>query len=119
MGTIVASIYNALLAILNSRVAQNLAMKYFIKAMLLVLIPFCLLKGFNYILAQVVAYQVAEMQNITDPTTGVTTAQLTGLATYLFVQLGLNIALSSIASALSFKFIVRSAQKGYGMLYYF
>lgn len=119
MGVVVAAIYNALLALLNSRIAQNLAMKWFIKGLLLLLIPYCMLKGFNYILAELVAYQVSEMESISNPTGGITAIQMTGLASYLFVQLGLNIAISSIASALAFKWIIRAAQKGWGMLFYF
>lgn len=119
MGGVIAAIYNTLLAVLNSRIAQNLAMKWFLKGLLLVLIPYCMLKGFNYILSQVVEYQVSQMQSISNPTGGVTAVQMSGLASYLFVQLGLNVALSSIASALSFKWIIRAAQRGFGMLSYF
>lgn len=119
MGATIAAIYNALLAVLNSGIARSLAMKIFIKAMLLILIPYLLMKGFNNILQMAVEYQVAEMQSITNPTSGISSMQMTGLASYLFVQCGCNVAISSIVSALSFRWIIHACQRGWGGLYYF
>ena len=119
MGTVIASIYNALLAVLNSGIARSFAMKVFIKALLIVLIPYLMMKGFNHILQMTVEYQIAEMNNIYNPASGITGMQMTGLASYLFIQCGCNIAIGSIVSALSFRWVIRACQKGWGGLYYF
>lgn len=92
--------------ILNNSAARGLAMKYFVKAVVITLVPLACLMGVNFVLGALVEWIIGKVDGVS--VSNFSAVQLTGMAAYLYVQLGLDVALGAILAGFSTKFVLRS-----------
>jgi len=92
---------------LSSGAVRAVAMKYFLKALLVAIIPLAVFLAFNTIFGTIIGWvveKIAEFDGGTIPTT----YQISGLAGWFFVELGLDQALSILVSAAGIRMALKS-----------
>jgi len=90
----------------NNGAARTLAMKYFLKAVIVILVPLACLMGVNFVLGAIIEWVITKVDAVS--VSNFSTVQLTGLAAYLYVEMGLDVALAAILAGFSTKFVLRS-----------
>lgn len=92
---------------LANQALRGLALKIFLKMLLMTIVPLVILMGFNEILSVVTDYVGGRMDAI-NPGDGISVAGITGIGAYIFAQLGLQQALSVVIGAFATKLLLRS-----------
>ena len=89
-----------------SEAGRMLAMKIFLRAMLILLVPVLAMLAFNAVLGTVVNYVISEV-NAVNPD-GTTPVNFSGMFLYLYAALGVDVFVSACVGALSTKMLLRS-----------
>lgn len=92
--------------VLNNEAARGLAMKYFLKTLIITLVPLACLMAVNLILGEIISWIIGKVDGVS--VSNFSAVQLSGMAAYLYVQLGLDVALGAILAGFSTKFVLRS-----------
>lgn len=95
-----------LVTFLTNANVRILAFKYFIRGLIMALVPLVILMSFNLIFGIFIDWIVAKVdaQNINS----FNTYTLAGLGAYIWFQIGMDVALGIILSAFSIKLVLRS-----------
>jgi hypothetical protein len=96
-----------LVQFINNSAVRGLAMKYFLKGLIMVVVPLAIMSGLNVLLDTIIDFVISKVDVI--DVGGMTTSyQLTGMAAYMYVELGLDTAMAAVLSGFSVKFCLRS-----------
>jgi hypothetical protein len=101
----IALIRVLVMQVLGNAAIRGLAMKYFLKGLIMLAIPVAIFAGLNMFMGAIVDWSIEKMAVTDAPTMS---SQLPGLAVYLWVTLGLDVMLSVMVGAWSTKMVIRS-----------
>lgn len=105
--TIFAKIGALLVGLAGNSAVRGLAMKYFLKAIIITVVPLAVMIAFNLVLETLIGWVIERIAEV--DTSGVpTTVTLSGTAGWLFCELGLDVAFGAILSAASVRMLLRS-----------
>lgn len=105
--TIFAKLAAFVTTILGSGAARAVAMKLFLKALIIAVIPMVIFMSFNLIFGTIIDWTIEKIASF-DGGSIPTTYQFTGLAGWFFVELGLDVVLNMIVSAACIRMTLRS-----------
>ena len=105
--TLFAKIGALLTTLLSSSAVRAVAFKYFIKAVILVAIPLAVFMSVNLVFGTIIEWVVEKIAEL-DTSSIPISYQISGLAGWFFVELGLDTALSIILSAAGIRMALRS-----------
>lgn len=104
--SLIARIGALIVQVLNNGAARGLAMKLFLKGLIITVIPLAILTAINLVMGTMIDWIITKVDAVS--VSEFTATQLTGIGAYLFAELGLNTACSAILSGLSIKMVLRS-----------
>lgn len=84
---------------------RTLAFKYFLKGLIFIFVPLAIFAGFNLVLSAVLSYVQSQLESIS--LTGFSGYSMTGVAAYLYTELGLNIGFPMVVSSYAIRFTMR------------
>lgn len=102
-----AKIAGMVTALMSSGAVRAVAMKYFIKAVIIAIVPLAVFLAFNTVFGTIIEWVIEKMAEF-DGGEIPTTYQLSGLAGWFFVELGLDQVLSILVSAAGIRMALRS-----------
>lgn len=109
MGSILAAFGAWFVQLVGNVGLRALALKFFFRGMLVVLIPISVLLAMDYFLVSVVQFMVTQLNTATSSVpSSLPGFQLGIIGAYLFQQMGLGPAISFIISAALIKMTIRS-----------
>lgn len=91
---------------LGNSALRAVAMKYFLRALIMMVVPLAIMTGLNMFVGTVIDWVILKIDAQTIASGG--GFSLPGMAIYLYAQLGLDVALSAIVGAYGTKFVLRS-----------
>lgn len=91
---------------LATAAARALAMKIFLRLLLITLVPLLTLMAFNTILGVIVDYVITEVDAVNAGTT--TGFNFPAVFLFLYTSIGLDVAIGALVGALSTKLLLRS-----------
>lgn len=91
---------------LANQALRMLALKVFLRLLLIMVVPLVILMGFNLILGELVSFVV---NRLADVNVGQFSGySITGIGAYLYAELGLDIAMGAVLGAMGTKLLLRS-----------
>lgn len=94
---LIARLVQVLTGLLNNQATRLWMAKVFLKSLLVIIVPYAVFLSFNMIFREFVSWQVEQM-NAMQVGIGGTAIQLSGMAAYLYHELGLGIGISMLVS---------------------
>lgn len=83
-----------------------LALKVFLRLLILMVVPLAILMGFNLILTELVTFVIGKLNTV--QVGNFSGYSITGIGAYLYAELGLDVAFGAVLGAYGTKLLLRS-----------